>query len=396
MKALIFDPFSGATGVMIVGSLLDLVADTGKILSMTDFGIGGGLSVESLQAGGLRFLGVSADMQRAYQVRSFSGLAETVKQVLPSGKAKEDALGVLALIAEAESAVKGAAARESLTGDQGGGQLLFEIVASCTALNELAPDCVLCTPVNTGGRRPFPMDITTPVPSPIVLEILKRSGLPFYGEGNGELISTAGAAILGFFAKPVRSLPLGKATAIGYGGEKDGPDGPRILRALTMELQEDDWGDRVDILETNLDDVTGETLGYLFERLMGMGARDVSVAPITMKKGRPGHLVRIVADPRSSSTLAREMMRETGSLGIRVIPGVHRFTAERSIAEVSLEMGEEKALIPVKIARDQQGNLLNLSGEYENCRAFAEKANMPLKEVLRRVQEEAWKKFGNH
>ena len=396
MKTLIFDPFSGATGTMVLGSLLDLVSDAGKILSISEPAAGGELTVETLHAEGLRFLAVSAGSLQASLSKPCPCAAEAVKQALPQGKARDDALGILALLAEAESAVNGAPYRESPVGGPEAQGLLFEIIVCCLAVNELVPECILCTPVNTGGGRVSSTNGASPVPSPVVLEILKRSGLPFYGEGELDLLSPAGAAILGFFAKPVRSLPLGKATAIGYGGEKNGPDGPRILRALMMELEEDGWGDRIDILETNLDDVTGETLGYLFERLMGMGARDVSISPITMKKGRPGHLVRIVADPRSSSTLAREMMRETGSLGIRVIPGVHRFTAERSIAEVSLEMGEEKALIPVKIARDQQGNLLNLSGEYENCRAFAEKANFPLKEIMRRVQEEAWKKFGNH
>jgi len=319
-----------------------------------------------------------------------------VKQALPPGKAQDDALGVLALLDDAESAVKGEPSREPLSGNPARQRLLFEILAASLAVNELAPDCVLCTPVNIGSSMFFSKDRLSPVPSPVVLEILKRCGLPFYGKGEGDLLSPAGAAILGFFAKPVRSLPMGKATSIGYGGDKENPDTSRVLRALTMELEDDNWGDRVDILETNLDDVTGETLGYLFERLMGMGARDVSVSPITMKKGRPGHLVRIVADPRTSSALARELMRETGSLGVRAIPGVHRFTAERSITEVNIDMEGERALIPVKIARDQQGNLLNLSGEYENCRAFAERLNLPLKEVLRRVQEEAWRKFGKH
>lgn len=395
MKALIFDPFSGATGGTILGSLLDLFPEAGKPLSIIEPAIGGRLTVETLQERGLRFLAVSAAPPRASFPEPFPSPAETLKNALPPGKARDDALGVLALLDEAESAVKGAPSRESLVGSLGRQGLLFEIIASCLAVNTLAPDCVLCTPVNIGGSLVSSTGRTTPVPSPVVLEILKRSDLHFYGEGTGELLSPAGAAILGFFAKPVKTLPLGKTTAIGYGGEKGGSDAPRTMRALTMELEEDGWGDRVDILETNLDDVTGETLGYIFERLMAMGARDVSVSPITMKKGRPGHLVRIVADPRASSVLARELMRETGSLGIRVIPGVHRFTAERSIAEVCLEMGDEKALIPVKIARDQQGNLLDLSGEYENCRAFAERVNMPLKEVMRRVQEEAWRKFGN-
>lgn len=365
MKTLIFEPFSGATGAMVVGSLLDLVPDAGKIRSMTEPAAGGRLTVE------------------------------TLKQTLLPGKALDDALGILALLDYAESAVKGAPSREPISDGPARQRLLLEIIASCLAVNELVPDTILCTPVNIGGSRFSSKDGLSPVPPPVVLEILKRSGLPFYGQGEGDLLSPAGAAILGFFAKPVRSLPMGKATAIGYGGERDGSDSRRILRTLVMELEDDNWGDRVDILETNLDDVTGETLGYIFERLMGMGARDVSVSPITMKKGRPGHLVRIVADPQASSALARELMRETGSLGIRVIPGVHRFTAERSITEVSIDMEGQKAFIPVKIARDQQGNLLNLSGEYENCRAFAEKTNIPLKEVLRRVQEEAWRIYGN-
>lgn len=394
MRTLIFDPFSGASGDMILGSLVDLGLDPGKVCSAIESAVAVSVTMTPVSKKGIRAMDVQIQVPHRPHSRSYRKLLEIIEEAPLPEKVRKDALGVFAILAEAESTVHGESLEELHFHEVGQDDALADVIGSCFAMNELASASVLCAPINVGGGQVQSAHGVFPAPAPATLEILKRSGFPFYGDGKRELLTPTGAAILAHFAAPVHTLPLGKALATGYGAGDAETDRPNVLRTLLMELQEETWGDRVDILETNVDDVSGEVLGNLFDRLMGLGARDVSIIPLTMKKGRPGHLVRVVTFPENSSTLAREIMRETGTLGIRILPAVHRFTAERSIRAVTLSIGSDTAEIPVKIACDQGGSILKLSAEYEDCRLFAERTGLPLKDILRRAQEEAWRVFG--
>ena len=394
MKTLIFDPFSGAAGDMILGSLIDLGADPGRVCSAIESAVQVSVTMTPVSKKGIRALDVRVQVPHRPHSRSYPELLEIIDRAPLPDKVRNDARSVFALLAEAESTVHGESLQELHFHEVGQDDALADVIGSCFAIGEIGPAFVLCTPINVGGGQVHAAHGVFPAPAPATLEILKKSGLPFYGDGKRELLTPTGAALLAYFSTPVHGLPLGRALGTGYGAGDAETDRPNVLRALLLELQEESWGDRVDILETNVDDVSGEILGSLFDRLMGLGARDVSIIPLTMKKGRPGHLVRIVTGPENSSTLAREIMRETGTLGIRVLPAVHRFTAERSIREVTLSIGNETAEIPIKIACDQEGAILKLSAEYEDSRVFAERTGLPLKEILRRAQEEAWRMFG--
>jgi len=148
------------------------------------------------------------------------------------------------------------------------------------------------------------------------------------------------------------------------------------------------------VLETNVDDVTGEVLGNLFEKLLSIGARDVAIVPATMKKGRTGHIIKVITKPEHSANIAREIMRETGTLGIRVIPTKHRYTADRRMDNVRIVIRGKAYDIPVKIAEDANGEILHISAEYEDCKRVAKEWNLPLKDIIRKVEEEAWNIHG--
>lgn len=393
MRTLIFDPFSGASGDMILGSLIALGADAGRIRSSIESAVDVSVSVETGRKRGIDAVDVQIHVLHPSHARPYRELLGVLEKAPLPEKVRRDALAIFEILAEAESAVHGRSLEELHFHEVGQDDALADVIGSCFALNDLAPQSVLCTPINVGGGLVHAAHGVFPAPAPATLEILKRSGLPFYGEGNRELLTPTGAALLAHFSRPVRCLPLGVALGSGYGAGDADTERPNVLRALLMDLEDGHWGDAVDILETNVDNVPGETLGYLFDRLMTLGALDVSIIPATMKKGRPGHLVRIVSAPGKSASLAREIMRETGTLGIRVMPALHRFTAERTFESVSVSIEGEIVAVPVKIAKDQQGQVLNVSAEYENCRVLAEKTGIPLKELMRRVQEEGWKRF---
>jgi len=164
----------------------------------------------------------------------------------------------------------------------------------------------------------------------------------FPGGEERELCTPTGAALLSEFST-IRPDELGPASirAVGYGaGSRNPAERPNVLRAMLLETEEDNRGsDRIDILETNVDDVTGEMLTYTLGRLMEEGARDATAIPVLMKKGRSGHTVRVISPPAATGHLTAVMARELGTLGIRCLPMVHRAVAERTIESVKVRFG---------------------------------------------------------
>jgi uncharacterized protein (DUF111 family) len=139
-------------------------------------------------------------------------------------------------------------------------------------------------------------------------------------------------------------------------------------------------------LETNLDDATPETLGALQETLGEAGARDVSIVPLTMKKSRPGHLVRVVVRPSDADRVARRLATETGTLGIRETGAGHRWVADRRFEQVSITIAEERFELTLKIASDGQGSVYDVSAEHDDVVAVAEATGMAVREVRRRAE----------
>jgi uncharacterized protein (DUF111 family) len=149
----------------------------------------------------------------------------------------------------------------------------------------------------------------------------------------------------------------------------------------------------IEMLETNVDDVTGQVLSNLIEVLMEAGARDVLTLPVTMKKGRSGHIIQVIAKPQDSSRLARKIIEETGSLGVRIIPIKHRLIAQREMANVSISLNGRDFEIAVKIARDLRGVLLNISAEFDDCKKASRESGIPVRDVIRLTEEVGRKNF---
>ena len=151
--------------------------------------------------------------------------------------------------------------------------------------------------------------------------------------------------------------------------------------------------DRVVQLETNVDDVTGEVLGNLLDLLMEEGALDVAIVPALMKKGRPANIVQVIARREEMDRLARIVMRETGSLGIRIFPSLHRFVARRE--ERTIEVEIEGQVFPVRVKVSLFGDeRIQIKAEHEDCRRIASEVGLPLREVSRRAEERAWREMG--
>jgi uncharacterized protein (TIGR00299 family) protein len=310
-------------------------------------------------------------------------------------KVEHSVLAVFELMGRAESKVHGESLDELHFHEVGQNDALADVIGSCFAMHEIGADAIYCLPINVGGGRVKAAHGSMPVPAPATLEILQQTGLVFYGSGKRELLTPTGAAILGHFARPIENFPKGKVLSVGYGAGDADTEDPNVLRSTLINMEDDLSRDSIEVLETNVDDVTGEVLGNLFEKLLSIGARDVAIVPATMKKGRTGHIIKVITKPEHSATIAREIMRETGTLGIRVIPTKHRYTADRRMDSVKVIIRGKVYDIPVKIAEDHTGEILHISAEYEDCKKVAKELDLPLKNVIRKVEEEAWNIYGS-
>ena len=205
-----------------------------------------------------------------------------------------------------------------------------------------------------------------------------------------ELCTPTGAALLAEFVtiNPEGIGPV-NVTGIGYGaGSRDTPGIPNVLRAVMLEKAPDLGTDSVDVLETNVDDVSGEIIGNAIAVLMTAGARDASAIPCVMKKGRGGYLVRVICREEDSGRLAGVMASELGTLGVRCIPSVHRFIARRTIEMVRLDIRGTSIEVPVKCGW-MGDRCYTIKAEFDAARTQADKLDIPVRELIRYIEERA-------
>ena len=395
MKALVFNPFSGAAGDMILGCALDLGADRKAVKELIEASVDVSVDIREVVKKGIKALDVRINVPEKEPVRTYPELVDLVKAAKLPSRVEASALDIFLKMAEAEASVHGQPDLEQLHFHEvGQSDALADVIGSSAAIHALDCDSVYCTPINVGSGTIECAHGTLPVPAPATLELLRRGKLYFRGGGEKkELLTPTGAAILAHFARPVEAFPQGRVISIGYGAGDSDLAGPNVLQGVLSELDSCLIPDIIEVLETNADDVSGEVLGNLFEELLAMGARDVAIIPATMKKGRPAHIIKVIAKPEDTAKLARKIIIETGSLGVRVIPTRHRLMAARKIETVKLEVEGQVYEAAVKIARDSEGILLNISAEFEDCKKIAKTSGVPVKEVMRRAEEAARKLF---
>jgi uncharacterized protein (TIGR00299 family) protein len=323
--------------------------------------------------------------------RTYPEVLDVVAEMaLPKGVAAR-AEAVFERLARAESAAHGTALDETTFHEVGADDAIADVVGAALLLDDLDPDRVVTTPVALGGGEATFSHGTYPVPTPAVLRVLADADFETYGGPvEAELLTPTGAALLAEFAEGVETVPPLRVTASGYGaGAMDLADRPNVLRALVGETRGRLRREGVTVLETNLDDVAPEVLGDLQESLADAGARDVSVVPLTMKKSRPGHLVKVVTAPEDAQRVARRLAAETGTLGVRETATSHRWVADRHFRTATVEVDGTAHEVTVKVATDDAGDVLDVSAEYEDAAAVARETDLPMREVARRAETAA-------
>ena len=288
----------------------------------------------------------------------------------------DDILAVYKLIAEAESAVHGVPVTDVHFHEVGTLDALADVTAVCLLMRELAPDQVIASPVHVGSGTVRCAHGILPVPAPATAHILR--GVPIYGGAvRGELCTPTGAALLRRFVTRFGEMPVMRVSAAGYGMGNRDFEQANCVRALLGETE--DRSDTVLSLSCNVDDMTGEELGFAMEELLSAGALDAWAAPVTMKKSRPGTVLTVLCRPEDREKTVHLMFRHTATLGIRESE-LRRYVLERETVT------EETGSGPVRIKRSRGWGVQREKAEFEDLARVARERGISLRDVRRELE----------
>lgn len=385
MKVGYLDCYSGLSGDMILGALLDC-----------------GLSIDSLteELARLPFTGYRISARRASrgiitgtqatvfsegsasEQRSLSDVLDLIGKSGLNQRVKERSIRIFERLAEAEARVHGIPIEEVEFHEVGAIDAIVDIVGAIIGLELLGVEALFCSPLPSGSGTAETRHGTIPIPAPATLELIASAGAPIRPTPcrDMELVTPTGAAIvttIASFERPTLSLQR-----VGYGiGGREPADIPNVLPLWLGEMIEHER--KLLLLETNIDDMSPELYGYIMERLFERGALDVWFTPIQMKKNRPAVMLSVLAPPDTEGQVVETLIRETSTLGLRV-QQVERHHASQELIQVDSSLGR----VGVKVKR-LHGEVVGISPEYEDCRSLARKHDLPLQEVYRIVTTEA-------
>ena len=416
-RVLHLDAFSGAAGNMFMGALLDLgLPRKALVEGLSPLGLDFKLVVKRVTRSGFaaRYVDVRVPVSRAKtraervahgaqagehahshshgtaggqghghaHGRRYAGIRRLLERSRLAAPVKERSLAIFEALARAEAKVHGSTIEDVHFHEVGAVDAIVDVVAAAIGLETMGIGRVTCSPIAVGYGTIDSDHGRLPLPAPATLELLV--GLPTVPAAvEWETLTPTGAAILKTVVDEFCALPAMTIERVGYGAGNDrkGPL-PNVLRAV-LGTAGGMTGDRVVVIETNLDDLVPEHFDHLMERLFEEGALDVSLQHLQMKKNRPGFLVRVLARPSQRDALARILFAESTAIGVRVAEW-DRLVLEREQRRVKTPLGVAR----VKLIRGPDGTV-DYSPEYDDCKRIARKQDLPLREVVRRVAEAA-------
>jgi hypothetical protein len=384
MTTCYFDAFSGISGDMTVGALIDAGADGDRVLDcLNSLNLGATYRYEKTKRNGLAATKFHVEGGKQKDHRHLPHIAKIIDRAgAISPTAKQNALNIFMKLGEAEAHVHGVPLDLVHFHEVGAVDSISDIVGACVALDLLGVTTVACSPVNVGSGLVETEHGTLPVPAPATAELLK--GKPIYAKGpTMELTTPTGAAIVATLATHFGPMPALSIQATGFGaGTADFKVQANVLRATIGQRQAAKEATTVAILEANIDDANPQILGYAMDRLFAAGALDVTLQPLQMKKNRPGSLLSVIAKPEDTDALAALILSETTTIGLRITAAERRVAARRFLS-VETPWGDVRMKITAHGA----------TPEYDDCRALAEANQVPLKDVIAQAQYAYLKEF---
>jgi uncharacterized protein (TIGR00299 family) protein len=421
MQTLYLDVFSGISGDMFLGALLDLGVDFRELerglrrLRLDGYHLHVGRGSKSSIAGTKFDVHLEAEHSHSHShdhgagcpdgcdhdhnhghehsqgsgshehsdSRDFAAIRKLIQASSLSDWVKERSLAVFRRIAVAEGKIHGVPPDRVHFHEVGAVDSIVDIVGACLGLELLGKPRVLAAPVVEGSGWVSCAHGRFPVPTAATLEILGARGIPVTQcEEPHELVTPTGAALLAEFAESFGPMSGLVARKVGYGlGTRDNRTRPNVLRVVLADAPEaaaeHDWEtDTLAVLETNLDDVSGEVLGHFVESTLKAGALDVFLTPIQMKKNRPGVVLTVLCQAGDADRFTERLLRHTSAFGVRRTLAERR-KLRREIIRVKTEFGE----VPVKLGR-LDGELIQVAPEFDACRDKAVQAGVPVRTVM--------------
>ena len=374
-----FDCFSGISGDMTLGALVDagfplevLRAELAK-LDLTDYT----LSSEKVRRSGISATKVHVVLDKKEQpARHLADISRIINGSSLSPVIQQKSLAIFHRLAEVEAKVHGTTPDRVHFHEVGAVDALVDIIGSVIGLEHLGITEIIGSPVNVGSGTVHMAHGKLPVPAPATVELLRN--IPVYSSSiTFELTTPTGAAIISTLAASFGLLPQMKVNRIAHGaGNKDFPGQPNVLRLMIGELLPVYDEDTSTLIETNIDDMNPQLYDHVIEKLLAQGAQDAYLTPIIMKKGRPGILLSVLCDRKSSDAVLDTLFRETTSIGVR-IRETGRMKLQREVRQVETSYGT----VRVKISR-RGDEIMTVTPEYDDCRRIADAEKVPVKEVM--------------
>ena len=389
MKTLYLDCAMGAAGDMLTAALLELLPEPDAFVEkLNALGIPGVTftAEKSVKCGitGTHMRVRVHGEEESGQMHSDhpGGMAEIrgIVHGLPiPAMVKLDILSVYEEIAQAESHVHGVPVEQIHFHEVGTMDAIADVTAVCLLLHRLAPDKIIVSPVHVGSGQVRCAHGILPVPAPATAYLLR--GIPIYGGSiAGELCTPTGAALIKHFATEFGEMPVMTVSAIGYGmGKKEFPRA-NCVRALLGESE--DPADVIVELRCNVDDMTGEAIGFALEQLLGSGALDAFTVPIGMKKSRPGVLITVLCREDRKDTMIRLLLKHTTTLGVREFP-CQRYTLNRTVETVDTPYG------PIRKKVSSGYGVRREKYEYEDLSKIAREQGLSIVELLEKIRPDS-------
>jgi uncharacterized protein (TIGR00299 family) protein len=376
--------FAGIAGNMALGALIDAGADIALIeRELVAFPVGGWtLETEPVLRAGLAATHVKVKVQEHQVVRTYSHIVGLITEARLPDRARARALATFERLGTVESRLHRRPLAQVHFHEVGSTDAIIDIVGTCVALEVLGVDEIRSSPVAQGTGMVSTAHGALPIPAPAVVGLLADAGAPTYGTAIPmELTTPTGAAILAALCQGWGPMPAMSVSGSGYGaGSRELEGMPNVVQVVIGSASDEASLDAqpVVVLETNLDDVTGEILGTTLASLMAAGALDAWITPVTGKKGRPAHVVSVLCDPSTVGTLRQVLADETGTLGIRAATW-QRWPSSREV--FSVDVGG----YPVQVKRGPR----RIKAEHDDAARVARLVGLPVREVARQAEDAA-------
>ena len=367
------DAFSGISGDMLVGALADAGAPQNAIAAaIHSLNVGASVSFEKVRRRGIGATKFHVEAAETSKHRHLPHILQIIDKADIPAPAKQNAARVFQRLGEAEAEVHQVPIEKVHFHEVGAADSIADIVGACLALELLNIESIYCSPLNVGSGTVNTEHGVLPVPAPATAALLV--GRPVYSRGPAkELTTPTGAAVVATLAREFGVMPPMTLRSQGFGaGGNDFPEQPNVLRVAVGAATGASEATTVSVIEANIDDLNPQVLAYAAERLLDAGALDVSLQAITMKKGRPATLLRVLSRPEHTDRFAQLIFAETSTFGLRIHTAERRVQA-RDWVEVETPFGK----VRVKVSGDGA-----YAPEFDECRILAAATGAPLKDVI--------------